>query len=157
MLLGRLIDRKRDRSNGRGFLKPNGLEVFEQSFTAALAAKSALPKTAKTAGSIEEIRAVHPDPAGFELRCDVQRNVEALAPDARRQAIDRIVGELNRFTRRSKRHGGQHRAKNLLLRNNGSRVNVTKQSRQEIQASRRHGDGRLPTGGAFGRSEERRR
>jgi len=40
--------------------------------------------------------------------------------------------------------------KNLLLRNNGSRVNVTKQSRQEIQTARRHGDGRLPAGGALG-------
>src|ERR1700724_2629343 len=103
MLLERLIDRKRYRSNGRGFLKPNGLEVFEQSFTAALAAKSALAITAKPARSIEEIPAVHPDHAGFELCGDVQRNVDALAPDAGRQAVDGIVGELDRFPRRSKR------------------------------------------------------
>src|SRR6266481_5334526 len=150
MSLGRLIDRKRRRANGRRFFKPNGLNVFDQSFTSALAPKPALPIAAKTARSIEKIRAVHPDHARFELCCDVQRNVDALAPDARRQTIDRIVGEFNRFPRRSKRHGSQHRTKDLLLRNNGSRVHVTEQSRQKIKSARRYGDGRLPAGGAFG-------
>src|SRR5712664_1645951 len=124
MSLGRLIDRKWDRSNGRRFFKPNEFKVFDQSFTAALAPKSALAISAKTARSIEEIRTVHPDHARFELCCDVQRNDDALAPHARPQAIDRIVSKLDRFTWSSKRHGSQHRAKNLLLRNNRSRVHV---------------------------------
>src|SRR4029077_6546994 len=76
----------------RPALKPGWFQIFQQAFPAALAAVSALTVTAKAAGGVKQVSAIHPDHAGFELRRNVERNIDALAPHARRQAVHGVVG-----------------------------------------------------------------
>src|SRR5712671_6599635 len=108
-------------------LKPCRLEIFEKPLASTLASITALAITPETAGGIEKICAVNPNYAGFELGRNVQGNIDALAPHAGGQTIHRIVGELDSFARRSKRHCRQHRTENLLLRHHGSRMNIAQQ------------------------------
>src|SRR4030088_1422203 len=112
-------------------LKPCRLEIFEKPLAPTLASINALAITPETAGGIEKICAVNPKYAGFELRRNMQRNIDALAPYAGGQAVNRIVGEFHSFPRRSKRHCRQHRAENLLLRHRGSRMKVAQQRGRE--------------------------
>ncbi len=147
--LGRLIDRERRCMNGWRALKPRGLEIFEQTFAPALASEAALAIAAETAGGVEKIRAIYPNHAGFELRGDVQRNIDAFAPHAGGEAIHRVVGELYGFAWSAEGHRGKHRAEYLLLRHHRSRMNVAQQRREKIQTPRRHRNGRLPAGRTF--------
>src|ERR1700682_2023906 len=130
-------------------LKPCRLEIFEKPLAATLASITALAITPEAAGGIEKICAVDPNHAGFELRRNVQGNIDALAPYAGGQAVNRIVGEFHSFPRSAKRHRGKHRAENLLLRHHRSRMNVAQQRRREICPSRRYGNGGWPAGRSF--------
>ena len=131
-------------------LEPFRLQIFQQAFLAAFASVSTLTVAAEAAGSIEEVRAVHPDHAGFELRSHVQCDVDVLAPDARCQAIDRIIGQFDRFSRSAECHRGEHGSEDLLLRNDRRRMHIAQQRRWIIKSARRQSDLRLPAGCAFG-------
>src|ERR1700680_3089382 len=96
-------------------LEPRRLEIFEQTFPAAFTAVAAFPVAPKATGGVEEISAVNPDHAGFQLSGDMQRDVDAFAPNTGGQAVDRVVSELNGFPRRAEGHCRQHGTKNLLL------------------------------------------
>lgn len=77
-----LIDRERTRVELRGFFEPGWLEIFEEAFAAAFAAKTAFAIAAEAAAGVEKIGAIDPDYSGFELRSYVEREVDAFAPDA---------------------------------------------------------------------------
>src|SRR5258708_32276236 len=64
---------------GGRFLKQGGLEISEQPSAPPSAAIPPFTVPAETAAGIEKIRAVDPNHAGFELRRNVQRNIDALA------------------------------------------------------------------------------
>src|SRR5882762_7632916 len=148
-LLRRLIHRERRWMNRWRVLKPCRLEIFEQPLAPTLASITALAITPETAGGVEKICAVNPNYAGFELRRNVQGNIDAFAPHAGSQAVNRIVGEFHSFSRSAERHRGEYRAENLLLRHHGSRMNVAQQRRRKIQPSRWYGNGGLPAGRSF--------
>src|ERR1700674_3297376 len=76
----------------RRVLEPGWFQIFQQTFPAALAAVSAFTVTAKAAGGVKQVSAIHPDHAGFELRRNVKRNIDALAPHARRKAVHGVIG-----------------------------------------------------------------
>ena len=80
----------------------------------------------------------------------MKRYVDALAPYASGQSVDRIVGELNRFGRRPEGHCCQHRAENFLLRDDRSGMHIAQQGGSKIEAARGHFELRLPAGCAFG-------
>src|SRR5437868_2793503 len=63
-------------------LEPRGLQVFQQAFSAAFASETTLAVTTESARSVEQIRAIHPDHTRFKLSGNVQRDVDALAPNA---------------------------------------------------------------------------
>ncbi len=138
------------RSIGGAVLKPHRFQIFENPFASALASIAAFAIAAKTTGSIEEIRTVDPNHAGLQFRCKVQRNIDALAPDAGSQTVHRIVGEFHSFPRSTERHRRKHRAEDFLLGYDRSRMNVAEQRGRVIQTTRRHWDGRLPASRSFG-------
>jgi len=70
--LGRLIYRERCCMYRWRILKPCSLEIFEKPLAPTLASITALAIASETAGGIEQIRAVDPHHAGFELRRNVQ-------------------------------------------------------------------------------------
>ena len=131
------------------FLNRRRLQVFQQASLAAFAPVSALAVATEATRRVEQIRAVHPHDASFQLCRNVQRHVDVLAPNARRQAIDGIVGQLNRFPRSAKCHCGEHRTEDLLLRDDRCRMYIAKQRGRIIKASRRQRDLRLPAGCAL--------
>ena len=111
-------------------------KIFEHAFAAALAAEAALAIAAEAAGGVEHVGAVDPDDAGLELRRDMQREVDVLAPHRGGEAVARVVGELDRFLGGAEGHGRQHRAEHLFLRQDVGRRNAGRQRRQiEIAAS----------------------
>ena len=79
----------------------------------------------------------------------MQGYVDALAPDARGQAIHRVIRKLNRLAGRAECHRGQHRAENFLLRNDRRGMHITKQRRRIVESTRWQFDLRLPAGCAF--------
>src|SRR5690349_17641576 len=105
-------------------LEPRRFKVFEQPFAATFAAEAAFAIAAEAAGGVEQIRAVDPNHACFQLCGNVQRNVDALAPDAGSETVDGVIGELNGFARRAKGHGGEDGAENLLLGDDGAWMDI---------------------------------
>ena len=144
------FSRKLRGANRRRLLKPNRFEILEQPFPASFASISALAIPAKSAGCVEQIRAVHPNDPGLQLRGDMQRDIDAFTPHARRQAIDRVVRKLHRLAGRAKRHRRENGTENLFLGHDGSRMHVAQQRRREIKTAGRHRERRLPARGAFG-------
>ena len=79
----------------------------------------------------------------------MQRDVDVLAPHARRQAIDRVVGQLDGLLRSAERHRGKNGAKDFLLRDDRSGMHIAQKSRRVIETARRQRNLRLPAGRAF--------
>src|SRR5229473_47601 len=104
---------------------PCRLEILAQAFAASLAAKAAFAVATKPAGGVEQIRAIDPHDAGFQLCGDVQRHIDAFAPHASGQAVNGIVGEFDRLTWRAEGHRRKNRAENLLLSDYRTWMNIT--------------------------------
>src|SRR5713101_7238862 len=121
--------------NRRGLLKPCRLEILAQAFAASLSAKAAFAVATKPAGGVEQIRAIDPHDAGFQLCGDVQRHIDAFAPHASGQAVNGIVGEFDRLTWRAEGHRRKNGTENLLLSDYRTWMNVAKQRRRKIQST----------------------
>ena len=130
-------------------LEPGGLHVLEQPFSTTFAAISALAISAKAASCVEQICAIYPYDARLELRRHLQRHVDVLAPHARCQAIDRIIGQLNRFLGSAESHRCENRAEDFLLRDDRRRMHIAQKSRGEIETPRGQHNLRLPAGRAI--------
>lgn len=108
----------------RGVLEPGRFEILEKAFAAAFAAVAAFAIAAETTRRVEKIRTVDPGDAGFELRSDVKRDVDAFGPDAGGEAVGGVVGELDSFGGGAESHGGEDGAEDFLLGDDGSGMNV---------------------------------
>ena len=80
-------------------LLPGRAQIFEQALAAPFAPEAALPVAAKTGGGVEQVGAVDPHRAGFELAGDIQRQVDIVAPDAGSQPVARVVRQVDRLRR----------------------------------------------------------
>jgi len=99
----------------RRVFKPRWLEIFKEAFTAAFAAVAAFAIAAEATAGVEEICAVDPNHSCFELRGDMECNVDAFAPDASGETVNRVVGKLDSFRWCAEGHGGKNWAEDLLL------------------------------------------
>src|SRR5204862_4166137 len=86
-----------------------------------LPAEPGLAIPAEPGGGVEQVRTVDPHDARFDLRRNVEREVDVLRPDARRESVRRIVGELDRFGGGTERHRDEHGAEDLDLGDRGRR------------------------------------
>ena len=75
-------------------------KVFDTCPRARLRGRSRFAVAAEAAGGVEHVGAVDPDDAGLDLRRDVEREVDVLAPHDGGEAVAGVVGELDRFARR---------------------------------------------------------
>src|SRR5205085_4222316 len=75
----------------RAVYDPTSLHIFVEAFAAAFATEAALAITAEATTGIEQIRRIDPDGARLNAPRHVERLVDILAPDARCQAIPRVV------------------------------------------------------------------
>ena len=116
---------------------------------AALASETGFAIAAEAAGCVEHVGAVDPDNAGLELRCDVEREVEAFAPHRRRQSVAGVVGEFDGLVGGAERHGGENRAEHLFLCKDVGWRNAEGQCRAIEIALRGQGAFRLPAGRAL--------
>ncbi len=122
--LGRPIDRRRCRRALRrfylardGLLLPGlGLQILESTLAAAFAAEARFAVAAKANRGIEEIGGIDPDDAAFELRRHIEGKADGLTPQACRQAIARIVGELDGFIGRAESVSDEHGTEDFLAR-----------------------------------------
>ena len=89
--------------------------VGRQTFPAAFAPKSAVAHASEPGGGIEHIRAIYPDHASGQFRCDVQRQIDVLRPHGRGKAIARVVGHFYGLSGGPERRCDQHRPKDFLL------------------------------------------
>src|SRR5690242_20597702 len=85
-------------------------------FLAALPPEPRLAIPAEPGGRVEEIRRVDPDHAGLDLGRDVEREIDVLGPDARRQSVRRIVRELHGLGRSAEGHRDQYGSEDFDLR-----------------------------------------
>src|SRR3954462_13419770 len=90
--------------------------VLEQPFAPALASEAALAIAAEAAARVEEIGRVDPDRPGLNAARDIQRLVDVLGPDARRQPVPRVVRQSHRLRGRAERHRDEHWPEDLDLR-----------------------------------------
>ena len=131
---------------------PGGLlcgQIFVHAFLAALAAEAAFAEAAEAARRIEHVGAVDPHHAGLQLRRDVHREVDVLAPHRSRQPVTRVVGKLDGLFRRTEAHRGKHRAENFLLRQYVGGSHAGGERRKMEPAGRGQLEVGLPAGGAL--------
>ena len=141
--LGCPVDRVRWRAAaGKGrdlfqrFLRGFRTGIGRQPFPAAFAAKAAFAHTAKARRRIHHIGAIHPDDARYQLGRDIQREVDILGPDRRRQPVAGVIGQLDRLGRGAEGGGYQHGAKDLVLHQRIGRVHAGDQCGRIIASGR---------------------
>src|SRR5262245_65254570 len=91
-----------------------GLGVLAHRLAALVAPRAALLVTAPGLGHVAMVEAVDPYDTRLEVAAGTDRRVEILGPDARRQAIDRVVGLGDRIIDVAEGDDGAHRAEDLL-------------------------------------------
>ena len=131
---GRSVEAQGTGRAGLG-LRLVGDPVLGQAFAAALAAKAAFPVSAETRGGVEHVGRIDPDDASLDASGDLKRAIDVLRPDGRREAVAGVVGEGDRFIRRAKGRGDQHRAEDFFAREHGGRVDAGDQGRRVEAAS----------------------
>src|ERR1700677_2348829 len=136
----------------RSLFEPGRLQIFEQTLAASFAPKPAFTISPESAGSVEHVRAIDPDNSRLDLCRNLQRDINAFAPNRRGQSVDRIVRQFNRFGRGAECHGGEHRSENISLSDRRSRMNIAQQGWRKVESTRRHGSLRLPAGRSLGYS-----
>src|SRR5690606_17762752 len=70
----------------------------------------------------------------LELRSDVEREVDVLRPDARGEAVARVVGEIHGLLRRAEGEADDDRTEDLLLRDRRGGRDVGEQRRRVVPA-----------------------
>jgi len=108
------------------------------------------PPSRPSAGCVELVGAVDPHDSGLYLRGKVERDVDVLAPDARCEAVDGVVGQLGCFGRRAERHGDEDWTEDFFLDDCRPGMNVGEQSGREKAALLRQRIARLPAARALG-------
>src|SRR5258705_156878 len=98
---------------------------------------------------VEQFGRLDPHDAGFELRRDIEGEIDVLRPHAGGESVGGVVRELHRLFRCAERHAHQHRAEDFDLRNRGGRRDIGEKRRRIEVAFGRACPGRLPHLGAF--------
>src|SRR2546430_1353754 len=88
------------------------------------------PPPADPRRRIKQVRAIDPHHTRLDLGRHIEREVDVLGPDAGREPVGRIVGQLHRLRRRAKRHRHEHRSEDLDLGDHGRRRHVGEQRRR---------------------------
>src|SRR5580658_3667863 len=88
--------------------------VVEEALPAALPAEPALLVAAEWRRGVEPVERVGPDDARLELRRHPEDPGALLRPDARAQAIGRVVGLLDRLVHGAEREDREHGSEDLL-------------------------------------------
>src|SRR5205814_18110 len=83
---------------------------------AIMRSEAALAVAAESGRRVDGVRGVDPYHAALQLRRDVEREVDALGPEAGRETVRRVVRERDGFFRRAKRHCDEDRAEDFDLR-----------------------------------------
>ncbi len=138
------------RRRRRQRVQPLRRQVLQHALASAFAPVARFAIAAEPARRVELVGRIHPHHARLHLRCQVQRHVDVLAPDARSQSIHRVVRQLRGLGRRAKRHRHQHRPKNLLLHHGRRRMHIRQQRRRIEATFLRHRMTRLPALRALG-------
>ena len=120
--LGRTVQTKRRariagerRHRHKDWQLSRGFGIASQPLPAAFAAKTAFTDTAKAGSGIKHIGPIDPDHPSNQLWCNIQGQIDVFAPNCRGQPIARIIGQLHRLSRGSKRRTDQNRPKYFLL------------------------------------------
>jgi hypothetical protein len=95
------------------------LQVLVHPLATTLSPEATFTVAAESGGGIEQIRAVDPHHARLDLRRDVEREIDALAPHTRRETVLRVVGKSHRFGRSAEGHRHEHWSEDLDLRDGG--------------------------------------
>ncbi len=120
-----------------------GLGVGAETFPATFPAKAAFACAAKTSRRVKQIGRIDPDDARNQLGRDIKRQVDVLCPDCRGQTVAGVVGQFDRFTRRTERGGDQNRAEDFFLHQRIRRGEPFNQGGRIETAAFRHVDTRL--------------
>jgi hypothetical protein len=137
------------RSGGRQSGQPFRRQIFEHALASAFAAITGFTIAAESAGCVELVGGVHPDHASLDLGSQIERNVNVLAPDAGRESVHRVVGQLRSLRWSAEGHGGEHGAEDFFLRHRRRGMHIGEQSRREVRAFFGERVARLPTAGAL--------
>ena len=111
-----------------------GLQVRGEALAAALAAVAGLLVAAERRRRVEAVEGVRPDHAGAQLVGDGEDLRPLVAPDARRQAVRRVVRLGDRLGRRAEGQHRQHRPEDLLARDPRRGRHVVEDRRREPEA-----------------------
>src|SRR6516225_1853923 len=133
----------------RSVLEPFWFHVLEQAFASTFASVATLAISAEATGGIEEICTIHPSDTRFQLRRDLQCDTNVLTPDARGESIYRVIRKFDGLLWCAECHSREHRAENLLLRDNRRGMDVTQDRWRKPEAARGQGDLWLPAGCAL--------
>ena len=133
-------------------MQPLRRQVLQHALASAFAAVSGFAIAAESACCVELVGTIHPHHARLHLRSQVQRDVDVLAPDARRQPVHSVVGQLCGLRRRAEGHRHQHRAKDLLLHHRRCRMHIGQQRRRIVATFLRQLIARLPAPRTLGHS-----
>ena len=130
-------------------VQPLRRQVFQHALAPAFAPVPGFAIAAKPARRVELVGRVHPHHARLHLRCQVQRHVDVLAPNARGQPVHGIVRQLRSLGRSAEGHRHQHRPENFFLHHGRRRMHIRQQRRRIEAALFRHCMTRLPALRAF--------
>ena len=111
-----------------------GDAVLGQALAPALAAEAAFAIAAEAGGGVEQVGRIDPDDAGLDARRDLERAIDVLGPDGGGEAVAGVVGERDRLVRRAEGHRDQHRAEDLLAREDRGGLDAGDQ-RRRIEAA----------------------
>ena len=135
----------------RGFGASHRLQIFRHALAAALAAEAAFAIAAEAGGGVEQVGAIDPDHAGLDARGDFERAIDVLASRPRRRGRSACCWRARPLRRAcGSVIADQHRAEDLLARQQRGGLDVGDQGRRIEAAARRQRDLRLTDVGALG-------
>src|SRR3954463_5864205 len=92
------------------------LPVIHQALPPTLAPESGLLVSPEWRRWIELVERVRPDDTRLEQRTHLENTRPLVGPDARRQAVHRVICLLHRFLERAKCQNAQHRTEDFFAR-----------------------------------------
>ena len=113
----------------RVFRPYGGFEVIETAFAPPFATKTAFLLSAESDRGIQLVGSVDPNHAGLQMGGDLKRLIDGLAPDAGRQSIARMIGQLDRFIMGTKTHCDDDWTENFLTCDLSGGLNAADQGR----------------------------
>src|SRR5262249_3107570 len=111
-----------------------GLGVVGHRLQALVAAEARLLVAAPGLGHVTLVEAIDPDHARLAVAAGADRGMQVPRPDAGGEAVDRIVGDLDRLVDAAEGNDGADRPEDLLARDPHPVVDADEQRRLDIAA-----------------------